>query len=193
MAISRVSVRWAGFPGAPGYSNFHFQGSGTAADVQAEADLVDAFMDAARALMPSSVTVEVQSTIEILDDATGELTGYVTLEEPYEPRGGAGGSTFSGPTGAVVNWLTNAVINGRRVRGRTFLVPLGTGAYQADGTLTPAALTTLNSAASILSGAGFTSGFGILTRPAGGGPIGFSEVVGHRVPDLAAVLRSRRD
>lgn len=193
MPISRVTARWSGFPGAPGYSNFHFQASTGTPDVEADAQLVQNFFTAIRTTLPTSVSVEVQQTVEILDDATGQLVSYVTLEEPFTPVSGSGTAAYSGPTGAVINWLTNSVIGGRRVRGRTFIVPCNTTSYQTDGTLTPQALTTLNTGAAILSGAGFGSGFGILTRPAGGGAIGFSEVTGHRVPDLAAVLRSRRD
>lgn len=193
MPISRVTAQWSGFPGAPGYSNFHFQSSTTTPDVTEARGLVHEFFETLKSRLPSSVRITVSPTIEILDDATGSLVSYA--DDPTELGDIIGTSTgsYAGPTGAVINWLTNTVVAGRRLRGRTFIVPLSTVSYEGDGTLTPATLTALNAAATVLSGAGFESGFGILSRPAGGGSISFGEVVTHRVPDLAAVLRSRRD
>lgn len=193
MPISRVTAQWSGFPGAPGYSNFHFQASTGTPDSQADVDLVREFFDELRGLLPVGVNVLVQPTVEILDDATGALVDYETVATPPLVVAGASSGTYSSPSGAVINWLTSSVVGGRRLRGRTFIVPLGSAAYQNDGTLSSSALTTLNAAAAILSAAGFSSGFGILSRPVGGGAISFGEVTGHRVPDLAAVLRSRRD
>jgi hypothetical protein len=193
MPISRVTAQWSGFPGAPGYSNFHFQSSTGTPDNQANVDLVRSFFQAARDQIAAGVTITVNPTVEVLDDATGALVDYDTVATaPAVVLGGASGN-YSGPSGAVINWLTNAVVGGRRLRGRTFLVPLGNSAYQSDGTLGGTSLASLNTAAALLSGAGFSSGFGILSRPAGGGAISFGEVTAHRIPDMAAVLRSRRD
>lgn len=155
--------------------------------------MVRQFFGELSSVLPRDVTITVPSTVEVLDSTTGQLTEYV--EDPTEltPMVAGGPVVYAGPSGAVINWLTNSVVNGRRLRGRTFIVPLNTNAYEGNGTLTSSALSDLNAAASVLSGAGFSSGFGILSRPAGGGPISFGEVVGHRVPDMASVLRSRRD
>lgn len=193
MAILRVSARWSGFPGAPGYSNFHFQASGTGVDVSASRALVHGFFDGVSADLPSSVSIDVLSQVEVLDDVSGQLVDYSDDPEELDPVDGGSSGNFSGPSGAVVNWRTATVVDGRRLRGRTFLVPLNNSAYDPDGTLSAAALTRLNNAASVLSGAGFGSGFGVLSRPAGGGAIRFGEVTGHNIPDMAAVLRSRRD
>lgn len=193
MAILRVSARWSGFPGAPGYSNFHFQASGTGVDVSASRALVHGFFDGVAADLPSSVSIDVLSQVEVLDDVSGQLVDYSDDPEELDPVSGGSSGNFSGPSGAVVNWRTATIVEGRRLRGRTFLVPLNNSAYEGDGTLTAAALTRLNNAASVLSGAGFGSGFGVLSRPAGGGAIRFGEVTGHNIPDMVAVLRSRRD
>lgn len=193
MPISRVSAQWSGFPGAPGYSNFHFQSSTGTPDVDDPVAAVRAFFVALQPTLPVSVSIQVLPTVEVLDDTTGSLIDYATASATPAPVTGSSGANFAGPSGGVINWITNTVVNGRRLRGRTFVVPMNTGAYQPDGSLTPAALEDLNDAAEVLSGAGFGLGFGILSRPAGGGSISFGEVTGHRVPDLVAVLRSRRD
>lgn len=193
MPISRVTAQWSGFPGAPGYSNFHFQSSTGTPDVAAPRAAVRAFFAALPTRLPNGVTIRVSETVEILDDVTGGLVDYATDDTTLNPVVGTGAGSYAGPSGAVVNWLTNTVVNGRRLRGRTFVVPLASGAYDADGTLGSPTLANVNDAAAVLSGAGFSLGFGILSRPAGGGAIRFGEVTGHRVPDMAAVLRSRRD
>lgn len=193
MPISRVSAQWSGFPGAPGYSNFHFQSSSSTPDVIEARGLVRDFFEIVKGRLPTGVRVAVSPTVEILDDATGTLVDYADDPTEYADSVGSSVGGFSGASGAVINWMTATVVSGRRLRGRTFIVPLSQASYENDGTLTSSTLTTLNQAAATLSGAGFGSGFGILSRPAGGGPIAFGEVTGHRVPDLAAVLRSRRD
>lgn len=193
MPITRVRAQWSGFNGAPGYSQFHFQSSTGEPDAAGDRALVHQFFAAVDNWLASPVRISVDSTVEILDSATGQLIDYADDDTELPQLTGGSSGAYSAASGAVVNWLTNTVVGGRRLRGRTFLVPASPAAYQSDGTLDPTALTALNNGASILSGAGFSSGFGILSRPAGGGQISFGEVTGHRIPDMAAVLRSRRD
>lgn len=153
--LMRVKTRWSGFSGGPGYTNLHFRGFGSgdggggSYDVAAANNAinrVNAFMGGIRTLLPSVVRVEVQSEVEILEDTTGELIGTLAGTDAPEHAGSATGG-YSGPTGAVVNWKTGGIRNGRRVRGRTFLVPLASAAFGAAGTLLAASQTTLTNSA----------------------------------------------
>lgn len=193
MTIARVAARWAGFPGAPGYSNFHFSTTPTSGDYEAERQLVHDFFSAFSTRLPSRVDITIPTTVELYDESTGVLQDYIESGEELAVSTAGASNAYSGPTGAVINWLTNTVTNGRRMRGRTFIVPLANTAYESDGTLTSSALDDLNAGASVLSSAGFGSGFCVWSRPQGGGSGAVGEVTGHRVPDMAAVLRSRRD
>lgn len=193
MTIARVTARWAGFPGAPGYSNFHFATTPTSGDYETERQLVHDFFAEFQIRLPSQVEITIPTTVELYDESTGILQDYVESGEQMTVDTTGSPSSFSGASGAVVNWLTNTVSNGRRMRGRTFIVPLATAAYEQDGTLNSGTLGDLNAGAAILSGAGFESGFCVWSRPQGGGSGAVGEVTGHRVPDMAAVLRSRRD
>lgn len=193
MAIHRVTVNWTGFTGAPGYSNFFFTGPGTGGAAVESRDRVRGFFNAVRAILPTQVQFLVEGEVAVIDQATGEITGYVMAEpEPVTGQGQMTGG-YSAASGAVVTWNTAGVRNSRRVRGRTFVVPISGLAYQNDGTLLGTTITTLNTAATELVGTGFNSGFGVWARPVGGSGGGFYEVNGFRVPDKAAVLRSRRD
>lgn len=203
MEILRVTVRWSGFAGAPGYSAFHFSsdagfwdggllGDEAQAAADTAADRVANAFDTVGSHIPSEVSLAVESEVEIIDAETGEILGMVDVdaEVPSQPRGEGG---YSAVSGAVVNWRTNQYRAGRRIRGRTFIVPLAGGAYQSDGTLTSAPLNTLRTFASEMVGSAGGPEFGVWSRPRAGAGGVFAPVVSGNVPDMAAVLRSRRD
>lgn len=193
MAIYRVTVRWDGFLGAPGYSNFHFTESVSTPGPADGRSRVVAFFNGFNTLLPADVEFTTSHEVAVIDEETGMVTGFETVAEPGEPGNGGDSGGYSAASGAVVTWHTSGVRNGRRVRGRTFLVPLGGNAYQPDGTLTTSAISQINDAATELVGEGFDSGFCIFSRPSSEGGGGVFPVTGFRVPDMAAVLRSRRD
>lgn len=189
----RVTARWEGFTGAPGYSNFYFYGEGGNDMHQAHRVLVREFFDEIASFIPDGVRVQIESEGAVIDEATGQLTGYLSGTEPIFGVNGTSTGTYSAASGAVVNWITNAVANGRRVRGRTFIVPVGSSGLQADGTLSTAFLTALREAADDLIGAGSNSGLMVWSRPRAGQAGSAAIVTSAQVPDMTAVLRSRRD
>lgn len=193
MAIDRVTARWQGFPGAPGYSNFYFTPLPSDTSVLEARQKVRAFFDAFKAFLPNTVEIVVQNEVATIDQVTGSITGFRPPTDPVPSVVGTSSTPYSGPSGAVVNWQTAGVRAGRRVRGRTFLVPLANAAYDTSGTLSSGALTAIRNGVTALTGTGFDSGLGVWARPGNGAGGGFYEVTGGQVPDLAAVLRSRRD
>lgn len=179
--------------GAPGYSNFHFTEQVGDPGARPAWERVAAFFNEVRTIMPNEVTFLVEGEVAVLDEATGMITDYVTAAESPTPGSGGVSGGYSAASGAVVTWNTTGVRNGRRVRGRTFLVPLGGSSYESDGTLTSDAIQTINDGAQELVGEPFESGFCVFARPNNGADGGAYPVTGFRVPDMAAVLRSRRD
>lgn len=195
MDMLRVQAVWNGWEGAPGYSSFYFAGGGgLISDAQQVADRVATSFELIAGLLPSQVTVSIPTEVEVVDSDSGILSGYQPIDAP-DPIDGDNVSTsrWSAPTGAVINWLTADVRFGRRIRGRTFLVPLDGSAYQADGTLGGDTLIALRAFADNLTSWDFDSEFGVWSRPRGGSGGVFASATGYRVPDMAAVLRSRRD
>lgn len=203
MDILRISARWDGFPGAPGYSNFHFSTDGgfwdgglltPDAEVAAEAAkqrVTNAFLEII-SILPDGSSVTIQDEAVILDSDTGEQLGFVEVD------GGTvealtSSDTMVGPAGAVINWRTNDYRFGRRVRGRTFLVPLNIRAYEGDGTLSTVGLDNTRAFANEIVNGDGAAQFGVWSRPRGGSGGVFASVVNYNVPDMAAVLRSRRD
>jgi hypothetical protein len=196
----KIKAKWSGFSGAPGWSNFFFD-TGTADFHTPEhalnaATRVKDFFTVNSAYFPSGVSIAIQPDAEVINAGTGKLETVVPAGTIAPIAGaGAAGDKYSGASGIVVTWRTAGVRNGRRVRGRTFLVPVVSGAYDSNGTLGATAITNFQ-----------TAGTALLTPPAGQLPLGvwarpttkggtdgaWHKVTTCSVPDLAAVLRSRR-
>jgi hypothetical protein len=91
----------------------------------------------------------------------------------------------------MVRWQTSGIVNGRRVKGRTFLVPLINTTY-GSGVIGAGTVSAIQSAAdTFVASAG--ADMRIWHRPtAGAGGIAYP-ITAAVVPNLATVLRSRRD
>lgn len=187
MAVSmdRVRVVWSGFAGSPGLSTFYVTSAVSAVPV------IHTFFDAIKAALPTEVAIQVQGDGDTLQDTDGRLLGSFSVAAPAVVAG-TGSSGFSAASGSCVDWVTNSVAVRRRVMGRTFLVPLATGAYNSDGQLLPTLRTTLATAASSMI-SGNPGMFFCWHRPKGASPGAAEVVTGARVPSKVAVLRSRRD
>lgn len=203
MPILRVKARWT-IPGAgTAFTVLHF-GSGTGepvTDIEASnsVNATRTFFEAIKGLLPTPVSIDYLTDVEEIDVATGNLNGVVSAASVAVTTGTAGAAnSWSAPSGACITWTTNGLrtvtSKPRRVRGRTFIVPLSTLAYDTAGNLSASALTTLNNAATGLRGNFNNQQFGIFGRPGpGGAPVGtYNSVTGHRITDQSAILRSRR-
>lgn len=150
------------------------------------------FFTAIRTEIPTDVQLAIDPEIPIIDDFSGDAVAFLAplsvpaIEQP------TGTGSYPGPVGASVQWLTDSVKNGRRVRGRTYLVPLSNRAFDNEGTLDEGARTTLQVAANVLV-LSTDLGLCVWSRPVNG--VGGSShlVTGAIVADKSAVLRSRRD
>lgn len=199
----RVKARWT-IPGAgTAYSVLHFGSNGivdpTDTDASNSVGATRTFFEACKAYLPSPVIIDYMTDVEVIDIATGNLKGVVSAASVAATTGGASASAnWVAPAGACITWSTAGLrtVNSkpRRVRGRTFIVPLASVAYDANGNLAAGAITAFNTAATGLRGNFNNQEFGIYGRPGpGGAPAGvYHKVTGHRLTDQAAVLRSRR-
>jgi len=187
MTVARVNVAWQNWPGAPGVTVFYADTTG----MQTTVDGLRAFFNSCAALLPSGMTITVPGTGDNIDEATGALVGTWAVGTPPVVVTATGAGAYAGNAGAVVHWLTASVINGRRLRGRTFLVPLIATAYDTSGSIVASALTTLNNAATtLLAGAGTNLKIWHRPDPPAAGSVAAWN--GYRIPDLAVSLRSRR-
>lgn len=204
-------MRWSGFQGGPGLSVFHFRDFtdqvGSADQVAGAVAKVDTFIDDIRFYIPATVTLRTEADVEEIEDTTGDLTTVYTGAPAAAKTGlASGGTNYAAAVGAVINWRTAGVRNGRRVRGKTFLVPLSSSAFGVDGTLADGAVTALNTAAAKMVNQAGNGDLGVYARPtpvkdAQGNPVPgqhnadgiWYAATSYNVPDMGAVLRSRRD
>lgn len=201
--ILRVRSEWTGFNGAPGYTNLFFRDftsdgpggqTGTVENATAAVDRVRGFWGALSGLMPDDVTINPESTVDLLEDSTGELIDSFTSATGGSVKGtDTGGYQAAG--GASITWRTGGVRNGRRVIGRTFLVPLAGSLFNTTGQLIPTIQNTIQTAANALLNPAGTPDLGVYARPSSPGATDGAWFVarGAQVPSRGSILRSRRD
>lgn len=193
MPILRVTAQWTGFDGAPGYTTLFFGGDTGAGSPSVVRQAAFDFFFSITPLLPNGVTIAVDRDVPTIDESTGTVTSFNYVSDGENQMTSTSSGVYSAVSGAVINWNTDGLVNGRRVRGRTFIVPILSTAYDTAGSLTPAALSTLRDAATELVEGDGGYGFGVWSRPSSAGGGSFHQAVGATVPDMTAVLRSRRD
>jgi len=158
---------------------------------QGNIDAIRAFFQSFVSQLPSNLTIQVPSTGDVVSETTGAITGSWSVGSTPVVVTGSNVGAYAGNAGAVVHWLSGGVVAGRRVRGRTFLVPLAGTAYDSAGSISSTFLTTLQTAAAtyVTAQAGVAV---VWARPAPGRTGSLHSIVSSRVPDLAVTLRSRR-
>lgn len=202
-SIQRLRAVWTGFPGSPGLSNFYFT------DAAASQGNLRAFFFAISGFLPPDVTVSVNPGGDVLDDATGTLTSVWagTLQDPVV---GSGPTEYAAPVGFLARWETLTIRSGSRLRGRTYLVPASSLTFNGtDGSIGELNLANIRAACFDFVGAvtpnmlvwqrpraaraAYVDGYGKPVK-ALASRVGSSAVVtSSSVPDMAVVLRSRRD
>lgn len=195
-ALQRIRVELTGFLGAPGVATFY------ALDAAALlTPLHDFWEDMAPGLV-AQMDIQVVAEGDIITDTTGALTG-AWVGTGQASVSGADGGVYPAPAGACVTWATDAVLDGARLKGRTYVVPLGGGSYQDDGSINTINLNRLRAAADLLVTAG-AENFRVWHRPRkareadGSRPAveardgGSAQITSATVADKVAILRSRR-
>jgi hypothetical protein len=194
VTMHRLNVSWQNWPGAPGVSTFFTD----PAAGQPDPAPLRAFFFTLSGILPSGLTIQVPGTGDLIEENTGQLSGTWSVTPAPTSLNATGTGAYAGNAGAVIHWLSADVVNGRRVRGRTFVVPLIGSAFETNGSLSSGTINTLTSAATTLLAASTWHPV-VWSRPFAGTPQDPTSRVGskhpvtsYRVPDLAISLRSRR-
>lgn len=196
--LARVTINWTGFVGAPGFTNLYFSpaagGDVTQAVVDAAVAKADAWLSQYKSSFPTAVTTGIDPSVEVIESSNGELQAFMTGTPAAASAGGDAG-TFSSATGVVTSWYTPGIRNGRRIRGRSFMVPMGPTAYQSDGTIATTKLTGWRTAANTLIANVDAARLAVWSRPsAPAATDGIAyDVISANMNDKVAVLTSRRD
>lgn len=193
-SIHRYIWDWTGFVGAPGVTAIYTDND----DTVGVADAFDAWLFSIRAFMPDDVHIRLRPEAEVIDDATGELLS-VHSAPTARAIDGANSGPYSAASGMCVAWGTSGLVAGRRVRGRTFLVPMSGAFYDSQGALSDTDLPGVRTglASFMATAAGHQV---IWSRPRTDPVTGAVTLAGSSHPvtsasirDRVAILRSRRD
>ncbi len=183
--LLRVPVVWSGLSGLPGVSVLYWDGG-----VSSVMTDITAFFDDIKAEFPSGLTWSIPNAGDNIDDATGTLIGDWSTTGGGVVTAIGGSGAYAAGTGARVRWNTGSIVDGRRLRGSTFLVPLLGAAYDGSGTINNSSLAVFQAAATALASTGALK---VWSRPSPGGSDGTSAtVISGVVPDRVSSLRSRR-
>ena len=193
--IMRLRVPWGGSSViGGGLSTFYYPSGSTTSTITAQ---VNTFFTAIKDQFPQGTSWSIPATGDLIDEATGELTGAWSGGTSAVITSTATATTYTAGAGARVRWDTSNIYGGRRVRGATYLIPLRGPGYDTDGTIAAATLTTLSNAAAALVSA--TQPMLIWSRPklndAGTAverPGQAFFATASTVPDKVSTLRSRR-
>jgi len=184
--INRVRIAWSGFIGSPGVSTFY------CLDPLPFRAALWTFMQAFAGSLPSDVTLTMEPEGDVLDPLTGDVVNSYTDPNVYTCPGTGGTGAYAAPVGVVAHWLTGTIINGHRLRGRTYIVPTKGSLFDFTGTVNPTDLAAIRSwCVTLVTSA--AANFIVWSRPTAVHAGGYAVVTGSSVPDLAAVLTSRRD
>ena len=188
MQLARVVVQWVG-PAVKGLSVnvLHFAADGGPPDPAA---ILNAYRSIG-GVIPTGQSILVPGTGDIIEDTTGELLDVWAAPGGGQVDGAAGTKVAAG-VGACVSWKTGGIIGGRRLRGRTFLVPYATDAYDNDGTLTPTANTATQNFANGMMASGPLAVWHRPTTPGGSDGNSYGAIAA-TTRDKVAYLSSRRD
>jgi hypothetical protein len=199
MVMLRHRWTWTGFTGAPGVSTFYALGT----NAQVFVDGIKTFLqigiaNGALGSLPTGVKIVPDTFVDKIDETDGSLDSAVGITSPGDVVGATSGG-FGSPMGLCVTWGTGALVTGpagrpRRLRGRTFLVPLSGSDFDTNGTFSDTKITGIRTAANTyLAGAWNPC---VWSRPfpnaaAANGQA--AAILNASIKDKAAILTSRRD
>ena len=179
-----VRTVWAGWSGAPAYS-IHYCTPGNAGDLQTK---LANFFDDIKGLFNGSINWSWESAGNSISDADGKVNGsYSGLTPPSTVTATGGSSVYASALGAKVKWTTGAIVNHRRLKGATILVPVAASVFATDGTLDTSYRGTIAGAAAAFVG-DVTSYARVFSRT----HLTSSAITGYEVPDYGVVRRSRK-
>lgn len=191
----RVALNWPA--GGPGVNTYYFSmgvppmvPESAAADAAAE---LGAIFTGFNTSFVTGLTWAVESAYDVVDVPTGNIIDQGALPGTMPTGSGSNAiNTTSRAQQIRLTFYTDQFFSGRRLRGGTFIGPVGGGTLDANGTVPPG--TGANWADKFTA---VTTGLGVrlavYSRPTPLHEGRYGDVVSVRVPPVLGTLRSRRD
>lgn len=192
MTYGRILTRWVGGPSSPGLTVMNVRYTSGAIGTSVTA--VRTFWNSLAGFLPDEYVLTVDPFVELHEESDGSLTGSISAASPPAAVSGTMTAGWAAGVGIRVNWTTGAIVNGHRVAGRTFIVPVKTSAYANDGTIEGGDLATVQTAVNTLLAAltTATTPLVVYTKATTAGAGAITDVVSGAPADQVAVLAGRR-
>lgn len=201
--FARITAIWSGAAIGSGVTTLAVGNSAswTVSQVDSARSSLNTFFSGIQGYLPDDVTINIPAAVMLVDELDGEQVGELTGTTTVNARVGTSTASFANGVGVSIQWNADQFVSGRRVRGRTFLVPLDAGIFDVDGTVDAAAVTAINNAATGLRTnlASVNGGLQVWSRPRAATEAApartgsLHPVVSNSVADKASWLRTRRD
>lgn len=134
-------VNWTGSYGHEGISRFAFVSSdgGVPTNTQRDGVLtaIETMLNAGGHNLPTDVTWAIDPIVETFDGVLGTILGELPTAGAVAPGVGGGTSSYANGVGLIIKWKTGGTFNGRRIQGRTFIVPLDGYCFNTEGSILP--------------------------------------------------------
>lgn len=196
MAIMRIRSLITGPNGLPGLHTTYWSGASSTpvgADAVDVSGRVRAFWDGVKTLLAQGVTVSFPFPADVLDHTNGNLQASLGTSAPASVVS-TGALELPKATMLLLKYNTTLVLNGRFLRGRSFIGPLASNVNNSGIPLAASNTTLLTATAAL--GTGATSSAQVVWhRPTPANPTAgaISPVITYSSSTEFAVLRSRRD
>jgi hypothetical protein len=138
----RVRAAINGQQGLPGLFTAYYDASGgpSGTDAATVAGRVRGAWDVLKTVVVSGATIQVNPQVDVLSELNGELISSFAIATPAVVTGTGSGTPGPMEVAAGIVYDTGVVVNGRRLRGRSFLNPLQSTSVL--GVVPPAGLVT---------------------------------------------------
>lgn len=184
--MMRVRTVWSGVAGAPFYTNHYFNAANGPDEALAAKQSVNSFWNSIKGAVDNNLTAFIEGEVATMDPVTGDILGVIS--------GGAltvvmtgGGDALPPANQGLLNWGTDTFVNGRRLKGRTFVPGPLEANCDVDGSPSAAYVAALLIAGQFLIDS--SSNFSIWSKTHGV----VDDVTGMSSGGKFAILRSRRD
>lgn len=186
----RVRTVFTGVQGTPWLSTMYFdESAGTA---QNAATAVGAFWAEVDGQLSNLVNWQTEADVSLIDTDTGVLQGVISTS-PVNGSGSLSTEALGWVTQGLIRWRTGSIINGRSLRGRTFIPGL-TSTGLDDGQMSAIQQGVLNTAASnLISSINATLQIWHRPNPVGSSTGDAGDVLTGTTWPSYAELRTRRD
>lgn len=179
---------WSVPGGGTGYTVLHFTIAGTSGAAQQIAEDVQDFFTGLSGQLPDDIDVSFDSEVLDLDEA-GTLTAVWPVTPPAAVSG-VSTAVYSRAQGARIDWSTDTIVAGRRLTGRTYVVPIRSTSFDTVGLLTSSDQAAFQTEADdFITATGLNRPLRVWSRTNASSAV----VQTAAIPSKGAVLRSRRD